>query len=106
MQVIKKEDFSVYESFYALTEKISAYAPYDEKQKELILCAVFATHGSSAIRGLGHHVIRASQLGATRQEILGAILLIMPVVGITITTQAVDKAEETLQEIERNQQSS
>lgn len=101
MQIIKEETQKVFEAFYTLTDAVSQYAPFDEKQKELILCAIFATHGTEAIHGLGHHVLRASELGATREEILGAILLILPVVGISHTTLAMKKAEEVLHDVEQ-----
>ena len=96
MQEIRSESEDVFSAFYHLTNKVSEYAPFSEKQKEIILCAIFAAHGSSALRGLGHHVIRAAELGASRQEILGSILLILPVVGISITTQAMDTATAAL----------
>ena len=92
VQEIRNESEAVFSAFYSLTDRVSEYAPFSEKQKEILLCAIFAAHGPSALRGLGHHVIRAAELGATRQEILGSILLILPVVGISITTQAIDTA--------------
>lgn len=98
MQHIRSESSQVFEDFYKLTESISAYAPFDEKTKELMLCGIFAACGAESIRGLGNHVAKAVQLGASKQEIFGAILLIMPVIGITHTTLAIDEAARVLAE--------
>ncbi|HEU5382222.1 MAG TPA: carboxymuconolactone decarboxylase family protein [Ktedonobacteraceae bacterium] len=98
MQYIRENAPTVVKDFYALTESISNYAPFDEKTKELMLCGIFAASGAESTRGLGHHVERAAQLGATREEVLGAILLILPVVGITHTTLAMDEAARILGE--------
>jgi alkylhydroperoxidase/carboxymuconolactone decarboxylase family protein YurZ len=100
LNYIREEAPEIVASFYQLTKSISSYAPFDEKTKEIILCSVFAAQGPSALRGLGTHVARAFELGASKQEILGSILLIMPVVGVTLTTAAIDKAEEVLRNLE------
>jgi alkylhydroperoxidase/carboxymuconolactone decarboxylase family protein YurZ len=101
MQGIRKEAPEIFTDFYKLTDSISRYAPFDEKTKELMLCGIFAASGAESTRGLGHHVEKALELGATKQEILGTIYLILPVVGITHTTLAVDCAMSILAKAER-----
>lgn len=96
MNYINEEAPNVKATFYAFTNAVSDYAPFSEKQKELILIAVFAAKGADASRGLGHHIQAALQLGATKEEVIGSILLIAPVVGITLTTAAVDIAHREI----------
>lgn len=94
MRNIIREAPQIAESFFALTREIKAYTPMTEKTNELILIGIFAASGG--LRGIGTHVERALQAGATKEEILGSIFLAMPVVGISNVTLSVEKALETI----------
>lgn len=94
MRNIIKESPAIAEGFFALTRDIKSYVPMDEKVSELILIGVFAASGG--IRGIGTHVERALKLDATKEEIMGAIFLALPVVGISNITQSVEKALEII----------
>lgn len=66
----------------------------DPKVKQLVLIALQVTQGSD--RALSRHVPRAIELGASPDEILDAILLALPVAGLTRTTEAVGSVAEML----------
>lgn len=90
MKNILKEAPKVGEAFFAFTKAIRESSNLDPKTMELILVGIFAAH--RGLRGIGTHVERAKAAGATKDEILSAILLATPVVGITNVTLAVDAA--------------
>jgi alkylhydroperoxidase/carboxymuconolactone decarboxylase family protein YurZ len=103
MRNIMIEAPAIAEGFFALTRDIKSYVPMDEKTNELILVGIFAASGG--IRGIGTHAERAMQLGATKEEILGAVFLALPVVGISNITQSVEKVLETLNQQELHETS-
>lgn len=98
MKDIIREAPQVAEAFFNLTRNIKDYSPLDEKTNELILLGVFAAH--RGLRGIHTHVERAVAEGATKEEILAAILLALPVVGITDIALAVERAVETLAQLQ------
>lgn len=98
MKNIIREAPEVGEAFFALTRAIRGYAPLDPKTTELVLIGIFAAH--RGLRGIGTHIERAVAAGANKKEILGAIMLALPVVGITNVTLAVDAALVKLDAVE------
>jgi 4-carboxymuconolactone decarboxylase len=90
MKNILREAPQVGEAFFAFTKSIRESSALDTKTMELVLVAIFASH--RGLRGIGTHVERAREAGATKEEILSAILLATPVVGITNVTLAVEAA--------------
>lgn len=95
MRNIIKEAPEVAKAFFLLTEEITKYSNIDLKVKELVLIGIFTASGG--IRGVGTHIERAIKNGATKEEVYGAILLALPVVGISNVNIAVEKAEEILE---------
>lgn len=90
MKNILREFPAVGEAFFAYTKAIRDASPLDPKTVELVLVGIFAAH--RGLRGIGTHVERAAALGATQGEILSAIILAAPVVGISNVTLAVEAA--------------
>ena len=96
MKYIIRDAPQVAEAFFALTTAVKAYSPLDMKTTELVLLGIFAAH--RGLRGLHTHVERAVAEGATKEEILAAILLALPIIGITDIALAVEQAVLTLEE--------
>src|SRR5439155_289234 len=99
---IIREAPEVAEAFFSLTRSVKSYSPLDEKTNELVLVGIFAAH--RGLRGLHTHVTRAVDEGASKEEILAAILLALPVVGITDITLAVEQALATLEQCQEQAQ--
>ncbi len=78
-----KESGAVGDAFMALTKTESEKSALDEKTQELAYIAVLAATRMSG--GLGFHVTRAKQLGATRDEVKSALLVGLPAVGLAVT---------------------
>lgn len=95
MQNVIKEAPKVAQSFFDLAKSVTQYSPLDQKTNELILLGIFTTH--RGLRGMGTHVERAIEVGATKEEIIAAILLALPIIGITDVTLALDKALEVIE---------
>ncbi|MGG3569634.1 carboxymuconolactone decarboxylase family protein [Priestia megaterium] len=98
MKNIMAEAPEVSRSFFNLTNSVTEYSKMDLKTKELILIGIFTTN--RGIRGINTHVIRALEAGATKEEVLGAILLALPAVGISNVTLAFEKALEIISQKE------
>ena len=95
MKNLIKEAPNVAQGFFDLAKSVKQYSPLDEKTNELIIIGIFAAH--RGITGIGTHVQRAMEEGATKEEVMAAILLALPIVGITDTNLAIDKAVETME---------
>lgn len=95
MQSIIKEAPEVAKAFFSLTENITAYSAVDLKVKELILIGIFTASGG--FRGVQTHVERALEHGAAKEEILSAILLGLPVIGVPNVNLAMEKALEIIE---------
>ena len=95
MKNLIKEAPNVAQGFFDLAKSVKQYSPLDEKTNELISIGIFAAH--RGITGIGTHVQRAMEEGATKEEVMAAILLALPIVGITDTNLAIDKAVETME---------
>ena len=91
----------VSDAFFHLAAKVTDYAAFDEKTKELVLLGVFT--GNGGVRGIRTHTERAYQAGAVKKDIVGAILLALPVVGISNVTLSLEMALQTLKECENDE---
>lgn len=67
----------------------------DPKVRQLLLLALQVSQGSE--RGLRHHVPRALAAGATVDEVIDAIALTLPVVGLTRVSEALAQVEDLLE---------
>lgn len=90
MKNMMKEAPEVAQSFFDLAKSAREYSPLGMKTNELIILGIFAAH--RGLRGINTHVERAMEEGATKEEIIAAILLALPIVGITDTNLALDEA--------------
>lgn len=95
MKNLIKEAPNVAQGFFDLAKSVKQYSPLDEKTNELIIIGIFAAH--RGITGIGTHVQRAMEEGATKEEIIAAILLALPIVGITDVNLALDKAMASIE---------
>lgn len=86
-------------TFFSMTNNIQKCSAYSEKQNELILIGIFASHGYE--RGLKTHIIRALNLGADKDEVYSSIILGLPVVGIVNINSSLDIAKELITENEK-----
>ncbi|MDR3589098.1 MAG: carboxymuconolactone decarboxylase family protein [Negativicutes bacterium] len=67
------------QAWMEMVQKLDAANPLEEKTKTLAYLAVLAAAGLTG--GVPFHVRHAKACGATRQEIIGAVLVGLPAVG-------------------------
>ena len=63
--------------------KVSQASTLDAKTYSIAYISVLAATGN--LSGIAFHVIEAKELGVTRDEVIGAILLGLPAAGHTVT---------------------
>jgi alkylhydroperoxidase/carboxymuconolactone decarboxylase family protein YurZ len=90
LDIFRKEAPAVAGAFDNLIQSIVAGEGLDEKTKQLIYIALKAADGDTA--ALSFHVPMAKQLGATRQEVSGAIILTLTVCGLKGVTSCLPAA--------------
>lgn len=95
MKNMMAEAPNVAQGFFDLAKSVKQFSTLDEKTNELIILGVFTAH--RGLRGINTHVERAMDAGATKEEIIAAILLALPIVGITDTNLALDQAMESIE---------
>lgn len=95
MKNMIKEAPSVAQGFFDLTKSVKQYSPLDEKTNELIILGIFAAQ--RGLRGINTHVDRAMDEGATKEEVISAVLLALPIIGITDTNLALDQVVEAIE---------
>jgi len=88
MQNLIEHAPAVAQAFFALTKSCRDQSPLDHHINELILIGIFTAQGSP--RGLKTHIARALENGASQADIIAAITLALPVVGVTQVNQAMD----------------
>jgi alkylhydroperoxidase/carboxymuconolactone decarboxylase family protein YurZ len=81
MSVFKKEAPAVAAAFDGLILSLVASKGLDEKTKQLIYISLKAAAGEST--AVHFHVASAKQAGATKEEVVDAILMTLTVSGIT-----------------------
>lgn len=84
----------VAEAFFNLTAEIRAHCTLTPRERELILIGIFAA--SKATKGITTHVERALEAGATKEEIVSAVVLALPVAGIPAVNSGLDVALESI----------
>lgn len=98
MKNMMKEAPAVAQSFFDLAKSVKQYSPLDEKTNELIILGVFTA--ARGLRGIDTHVERALNEGATKEEIIAAVLLALPIIGITDTNLALDQTVEAIDTVQ------
>jgi 4-carboxymuconolactone decarboxylase len=96
MKNIIKEAPLVSQAFFDLTKSIRQHSLLEEKVNELIILGIFTSHNSP--RGISTHVGRAMHAGASKNEIISAILLALPISGVTNVNLAIDQALQSISE--------
>lgn len=97
MKHLISEAPGVSDAFFNLTAQIRSKSSLGAKTNELVLLGIFTA--SRSPKGLVTHIERALEAGATRDDILSAIILALPVAGIGAVNQALDTAMSTLDAI-------
>lgn len=80
MKSLIKEAGGVADAFFDLTKAIRSRSVLGMKNNELVLLGILTSHGT--VKGLETHINRAIDNGANHDEIISAIILALPVVGI------------------------
>ncbi len=80
MNIFKKEAPEVAKAFDGLIQSLVKSKGLDEKTKQLIYIAMKASQGDTM--AISFHVLMAKKLGATKEEIVDAILMTLTVSGI------------------------
>jgi len=81
MEIFHKEAPDVAKAFDGLIQSLINSKGLDEKTKQLIYIAMKASSGDQT--AISFHVLMAKKLGATREEIVDAILMTLTVSGVT-----------------------
>jgi AhpD family alkylhydroperoxidase len=84
----------VWDAHQKLAEACAESGPLDRKTRELIKVAICGTANHET--ALQRHALMAMQEGATKEEILQAILLLITTVGFPRASAALKWAESTL----------
>jgi len=83
----KREFREVSEKYSSLGKEIHLNGgPLDEKTRWLIKCALSASNRSE--RALETHILKAGRAGASDEEILHALLLLIPTLGFPVFMEA------------------
>jgi AhpD family alkylhydroperoxidase len=90
LDVFRQEAPVVADAFDNLVKAIVANEGLDEKTKQLIYIALKAVEGDAL--ALSFHVPMARQLGASRAEVAGAIVLTLTVCGLKGVTSCLSSA--------------
>lgn len=95
MDVFLKEAPQVAEAFNGLIRSIVVSKGLDEKMKQLIYIALKAANRDET--AVKFHVLMARQLGATKEEVVDAILVTLTVCGISGVTSCLPVAIDCFQ---------
>ena len=100
MKHLISESPNVADAFFNLTAQIRQFSCLGTKTNELVLMGIFTAARSP--KGIVTHLTRALEAGATKEEIISAITLALPVVGIGAVNQSLDIAMDTLASLQRD----
>lgn len=78
-EIFMKETPHYSKAWKETVQKLDAASPLDSKTKNLAYLAVLAASG--LVSGIPFHVKHAKSLGASREEVIGAVLIGLPAVG-------------------------
>ena len=96
-QVFMKEAPGHQQAWLEVVQKLGAASALDAKTEELVYIGILAAARLES--GLAFHVAHARSLGATREEIISAVLAGLPAVGncviqaLPVALQAYDQAD-------------
>ena len=90
MEILRTECPGAADAMQALFAALLAQPALDEKTKQLVYVAAAAAAGH--VRGVPLHVARLRALGATRQEVLEALLMTLPAAGLGPLSQCLPAA--------------
>jgi AhpD family alkylhydroperoxidase len=93
MEVLREDAPEVAEALIDLAGKVFARPALPEKTKQLIYLAVCAAVHHD--RGVAVHCGRARALGATREEVIEALLLTIPAAGLSGVSRHLAAAVES-----------
>lgn len=94
MKHLVTEAPGISDAFFNLTAQIRAHSCLGTKTNELVLLGIFTAARSP--KGLVTHTERALEAGATREEVISAIVLALPVCGIGAVNQSLEIVMEIL----------
>lgn len=90
--VLQKESPQVFEAFGSLIAAVSSAGGLDAKTRQLIFIGIKASQGDAS--AVAAHMPMAKSEGASREEILGSILMTLAVSGIQGITNCLVPALE------------
>jgi AhpD family alkylhydroperoxidase len=90
MDILRAECPGAADAMQALFAAVLAQPALDEKTKQFVYVAAAAAAGH--VRGVPVHVARLRALGATRQEVLEALLMTLPAAGFGPLSQCLPAA--------------
>ena len=90
MDILRTDCPSAADAMQSFFAAVLAQPALDEKTKQLVYIAAAAAAGH--VRGVPPHVARAKAIGATRQEVLEALLLTLPAAGFGPLSQCLPAA--------------
>ena len=90
MEVLRAECPGAADALQAFFAALVAEPALDEKTKQLVYVAAAAAAGH--VRGVPAHVARLRALGATRREVLEALLMTLPAAGFGPLSQCLPAA--------------
>ena len=90
MEILHGECPAAADALQAFFATLVAQPALDEKTKQLVYVAAAAAAGH--VRGVPAHVARLRALGATRQEVLEALLMTLPAAGFGPLSQCLPAA--------------
>jgi AhpD family alkylhydroperoxidase len=90
MRILIQERKKVYDAFMDLTKSLNDGGILTQRERELVLIGSVTTDRSPY--GVALHTKRALEAGATKEEIVQAIISCLPVSGIGSINQALETA--------------
>jgi len=90
MEVLRAECPSAADAMQTFFAALMSQPALDEKTKQLVYIAAAAAAGH--VRAVPVHAARAKAIGATRQEVLEALLLTLPAAGFGPLSQCLPAA--------------
>ncbi|HSV06957.1 MAG TPA: carboxymuconolactone decarboxylase family protein [Candidatus Binatus sp.] len=90
MDILRAECPGAADAMQAFFGALLGQPRLDEKTKQLVYIAAAASAGH--VRGVPVHVARAKAIGATREEVLEALLLTLPAAGFGPLSQCLPAA--------------
>jgi 4-carboxymuconolactone decarboxylase len=82
------------EGGHLFTETLYESVPLDDRTIQLVLCSLLAAHGWRT--GLRVHAAKALEVGATADEVRGAVVLTWAVQGLKAAVSGLDQIEDIL----------